>query len=201
LVTTTEPINIAGFSTTGPLKLKARLGGSVSQTPGSKAVLALVGEADTQNLEPEQAHISYKIVGPADDPEIRGQLKTDNAAKPLLLRASGHYRKGMAPLEASLSWYNSEVSFSGKADLPGQRLDGTLKAEQVEISRFAGDSRLAGAVSLEASISGSFEKPTIAGRVSSPALSYKLPERTYRASDIKAGFKLADGGEVVAVSE
>ena len=199
-VVITKDINFGGFTTDGPLRLAARVGGSISRDPKGNTALALTGRADTENLAPDQARISFKLAGPANDPEIRGQLKTEHPTNPLLLRVNGHYRKGLAPLDASLTWYATEVVYSGKADIPGKRLEGKLTADAVDLARFISGGKVSGVLSAEASISGNLDKPTIAGHLSMPSFAYALPERTYRAANLKAGFKVADA-KVVSISD
>ena len=191
---TAEPLSLAGFTSDGPLKLLVRAGGTISQLPEQQvAALAIVGEANTLNLSPAQAEISFKIIGPADDPELRGQLKTKHADSPLLLRAKGRYREGYAPWTASLTWQQSTAEFSGELDLPGQRMRGKVTASDVDLGRFSGDQRLAGTLSAEATVGGTFSAPTVSGQLSAPLITVLLPHRSYAIADLAAGFKLAEG--------
>ena len=192
-LSTAQAVKAAGFKSDGLLKLSFRLGGSISQLPDKPAVLALTGKAATSNLAPEQANISYKIAGPASDPEIRAQLKTTHAEHPLALSATGHYRQGMAPLKASLTWYDTTVDYDGKADFAKRLLEGTLTAKEVDLARFAADPHLSGKLSAKAQLSGSFDQPTVAGKAELPRLAYDTPRRVYELTSATAGFKLAEG--------
>ncbi|MCH7472042.1 hypothetical protein IIA79_03715, partial [bacterium] len=85
VLVTAEQIDLAGFTSEGPLQLDVRASGSISKLESGSAALALVGEAATRNLAPEAAKLSFKVLGPANDPEIRVQIKTAHADNPLLV--------------------------------------------------------------------------------------------------------------------
>lgn len=192
-----EPFNLASFSSDGPLKVSLRAGGSVSSVPGqSQPALAIVGEGNTVNLKPEQAHISFKALGPANDPELRLQVKTTHAAEPLLLRAQGHYREGFAPATASLSWQDTTVDFSGQVDISGQRIDGKLTAANVDLQRFSGNQQLSGKLSLEADAGGTFSQPSLKGNLTVPWVALETDWRRYGVRDASTDFELVEGNAI-----
>lgn len=196
VLSTSGPLDIAGFSSDGPLRVALRIGGSISQLAGGPAVLALVGTAKTSNLAPDQANASFKIIGAADDPEIRLQIKTTHEDHPLVLTAKGHYRRGPAQLEASLDWFNTSVGFGGMVDFANQTINGDLSAIDVDLKRFSGNAALSGKLAATAKVSGTFSKPTIAGDISVPSISYAAGQRSYSISQLEAGFRLAGGNTV-----
>lgn len=192
-LTASQALKLAGFTSDGPLRLSFRFGGDITQAKGKQPQLALSGKAKTLNLAPEQANISYKLAGPANDPEVRGQLKTTHAEHPLALSATGHYRAGMAPVKATLTWYDATANFDGKVDLAKRTMDGLLTAKDVDLKRFAGDPRISGLLSAKAQLGGTFDKPTVAGSADLPRLAFAAPRRTYEITKATAGFKLAEG--------
>ncbi|MCC7477741.1 translocation/assembly module TamB domain-containing protein [bacterium] len=196
-VLTKEAIDLAGFSSSGPLSLKARAGGTLSLPPapaaGKKAApmtLALTGKASTSNLSPEQANISFKLAGPASGPELKLQLKTTAKSNPLALSAKLTLKEGLAPATVSLSWYASKLDYEGKLDFKGQKIEGSLSASELDLGRFTASSALSGKLGAKARISGSFKAPDIAGQLSSQRLSFEGGERSYDITALSAGFKL-----------
>lgn len=185
-----QPVKAAGFISTGPLQVSLRAGGSITQRPGGQPVLALTGKATTLNLAPEQAKASFKIAGPMNDPEIKLQLKTTQQAHPLAINATGHYREGWAPLNATLKWHAMQAEFKGRVDFAKQKLDGKLNAAAIDLARFANGQPLTGVLSATAQLGGTFKQPTASGRIESSKLTYALPKRNYSVTDLSAGFKL-----------
>lgn len=188
--TAAQPVKAAGFTSTGPLRLSLRAGGTISTPPGGAGMLALTGKASTHNLAPDQASVSFKISGPLKDPEIKLQLKTNQQAHPLALNATGHYRTGWAPLSATLTWYATKVDFAGKVDFAKELIAGKLTAAAVDLARFSGDKHLSGVLSATAQLSGTFKQPAASGRVDLPKLAYATPQRSYQLTGLTAGFKL-----------
>ena len=192
-----QAVNLAGFTSDGPLKVKLRAGGSISTLPDQQeAVLAIIGEGDTLNLAPSQAKLSFKVIGPAGDPELRLQVKTTQDATPLVLSANGHYRTGFAPVTASLSWLETTVDFNGEVDFTGQRVRGDLSAVDVNLRRFSGNEQLSGTLSATARVGGTFTAPEVTGTVEVPQAGYVMPRRTLAVTDAKVGFELIEGNRV-----
>ncbi len=197
-VLTKEAIDMAGFSSKGPLSLKARAGGTISLPPstGQKnakpgpMTLALTGKASTSNLSPEQANISFKLAGPATGPELKLQLKTTAKTNPLALTAKLTLKEGLAPATASLSWYATKVDYDGKLDFKGQKIDGSLSASEVDLQRFVSGSAVSGKLSAKARVSGTFKAPDIAGHLDSQKIAIDGGERSYDITNLSAGFKL-----------
>jgi len=200
VLTTPQAVNLGPFSSKGPLNMAARAGGTVSfARGGGGGTLALTGKAETLNLAPAQARISFKAAGALSDPEVKLQAKTTQAEEPLAVQITGHYRKGWSPITASLSWHETKADFAGKVDLANKLVDGKLTAAAVDLARFSSDKRLSGVLSAEAVLGGSFDKPTVSGKLDSPRLAYAFPQRTYQVANLSAGFKLREG-DTVSVS-
>ncbi len=190
-----KTVDAAGLRSDGPLKVWLRTGGSVSLQPGGKpAVLALTGSGATQNLAPAQANLSFKITGPASGPDVKAQLKTSHTDHPLVLAASAKYKPdGHMPVSAKLTWQETAVAFEGGVNAAKQTVSGKLKAEQVDLARFAGAQGLSGTVSATADVGGTFKAPTVAGKVIAPRITYGKGGRVLEAANLSAGFKLAEG--------
>jgi len=190
-------LNLAGFASAGPLKVGLRAGGSVSTLPDQpEAALAIIGEGETRNLSPAQAKLSFKAIGPAGDPQLRLQVKTTHAAEPLVLSANGYYRQGYGPVEASLTWQDTQADFSGQVDIPGQRIKGKVTATDVNLRRFSGNEQVNGTVSAAADVGGTFSDPTVEGSLSAPQVAYATGQRTLAIVDLQAGFKLQPGNRI-----
>lgn len=192
-----QQVNLAGFTSDGPLQLALRAGGSVSTVPGQEQVaLALVGEGLTKNLAPEAIRLSFKVLGSATDPEIRLQLKTTESKQPLVLSAQGYLGTGFTPWTASLLWQESTVEFAGQLDLEKQRIQGDVSASEVSLRRFSGDERLGGTISAQITVGGTFQAPTASGTVSAPQLTFATHGHTYSVDNLAAAVELAAGNQL-----
>jgi hypothetical protein len=199
VITTPWAANLGQFTSKGPLSMSARAGGSLSFARGGGGTLALTGKAETLNLAPAQARISFKAAGALGDPEVKLQAKTTQAEEPLTVQLTGRYRQGWSPITASLSWHETKADFAGKVDLGKRLIDGKLTAAAVDLARFSSDKRVSGVLSAEAVLGGSFDAPTVSGKLQSPRLAYAFPQRTYQVTNLSTGFKLREG-DTVSVS-
>jgi hypothetical protein len=196
-LTLPQAVDAAGFTSKGPLKAAVRAGGSISLPRGQPAVLALSGSAVTQNLAPAQATLNFKAAGPADAPELKVQLKTKQAEHPLVLAATAKYKpQGHTPVSAKLTWFDTAITFAGGVNPAKQSMSGKLKAESVDLARFAGKQGCAGTLSLTADVGGTFKAPTLAGKVVAPRLAYAKDARHFELTNGSAGFKLAQGNSI-----
>lgn len=192
---TKEPVNAGSFTSTEPLRIPLRIGGSISST-GKDGAVSLIGSARTENLLPSQAELSFKLVGPINSPQLRLQIKAEQDAEPLTVNVEAYLAGGMQPATAKLTWYDSQLFYEGKLDVAQQAFEGQLSASQIDLDKFINDKRIRGSFSLEASLSGSVKEPTLAGRLRSAKLSYLAPQRRYELSALDIGFKLKDGNAI-----
>jgi autotransporter translocation and assembly factor TamB len=193
---TAQPLKTPLFSSSGPLRVAFRAGGDVAGLGGKQPSLSLSGKADSLNLQPSQVTASFKASGALFDPELRLQLKGPIEGQPVKLSATGRYRKGWSPVTASLTWQQTKIDYSGKVDPVAKKVDGRLTAAAVDLARFSGDPALAGVASLEASLSGAFDKLNVAGKLTAPRISYTTPQKRYDVEQLSAGFKLVDGNRI-----
>ncbi|UNM10004.1 MAG: translocation/assembly module TamB domain-containing protein [Planctomycetales bacterium] len=192
---TAEALDLGGFSSPAPLRVPLRVGGSVSST-GKDSAVSLVGSASTENLQPSQAELSFKLVGPADSPQLRAQLKTNHDSEPLVVNVEAYVSGGMKPATAKLTWYDSQLFYDGKADLAKQAFDGHLTASQISLDKFIDDEHISGEFSLDGQLSGTATQPTLTGRMASPRISYVNGKSRHDITDLAIGFKLKDGNAV-----
>ena len=192
---TKAAVKLGSFSSTEPLRIPLRVGGSVSST-GKDGAVSLIGSGRTENLLPEQAELSFKLLGPLTAPQLRLLLKTEQDNEPLTLNADAYLAGGMQPAAAKLTWYDSQLYYQGKLDAKAQKFEGQLSASQISLDRFIDDKHIRGEFSLDGNLSGSFTEPTLSGRLRSPKLSYLAEQRRYDVKALDIGFKLKDGNAI-----
>ncbi|MEZ5339648.1 MAG: hypothetical protein R3F46_15470 [bacterium] len=192
---TAEAVDLGGFSSTEPLRIPLRVGGSVSST-GKDGAVSLIGSAQTENLRPSQAEISFKLVGPSSGPQLRLQIKSEQENEPLLVNAEAYVSGGLQPATAKLTWFDSQIFFEGKADLSQQAFDGRLTASQINLDRFVDDEHISGEFSLDGQLSGTAGTPTLSGRLASPRISYVNGRNRHDLTELAIGFKLRDGNAI-----
>jgi hypothetical protein len=192
---TKEALRAGSFTSTEPLRIPLRVGGSISST-GKDGAVSLIGSARTENLTNSQAELSFKLVGPITAPQLRLQIKAEQDKEPLTVNVEAYLAGGMQPASAKLSWYDSQLFYEGKLDLAGKAFEGQLSASQISLDNFIADKHIRGEFSLNGQLSGTFAEPTLSGRLSSPKLSYLAEQRRYDISALDIGFKLKDGNAV-----